>query len=411
MSHNASVITLMVRRPSSRWAAPGRAWRLAAGAVVLCWLGGSARGDSTLVFPHLPAGGDVITTVTLTNTNFDTPVTGTLGIFSQNGTPRMLAVEGLAPASSFQITIPAGGSRTLTTTVGGNISLGMARFTSDFPAGGVVRFQIAGSQIGVLSSTPQDFGTLIYDTTGGNETGMAVANPGSAPLNISLVHAGPDGVVLETVDPPELNPVAPNGQVSKFLPEFGLRQTANRSGHTIRIQPRGGGKFSALGLVLRNNLLSSTAVVRGSTGRFSFEEFSQAYTGSWRNTTFGTQGTTGLTLAVNLLANLVVINLTLGGEVFGGPPPSGPVVLTGTFSDRGFTATGNAVPFGPMTLVIGADGSWTFTANSIPNPNITSLRITGTARPDRIIGNFTVTFVGGGANPPAVGTLTLNRGL
>lgn len=392
-----------------RWNGLPRSSKAVFAAIVVGTLlsaGATAKAESVLIFPQLPAGGDVGASVTLTNTNFDRPVSGVFSVFNQDGSPRSIAIDGQPAGSSFRVNIPVGGSVTLTLTRGGNLTIGMGKFTSDFPAGGVVLFQLGASQIGVLSSPPQPFATLVFDTTAGNEAGLAIANAGSAPVNLSLVHSGASGEIIETVDPPELNPLPGNGQVARFLPEFGLRQTANQSSHTIRIQPKAGGKFAALGLLLRSGLLSSTAVVKGATGKFSFEEFSRAYTGTWRNTTFGSEGTAALTLTVNLAANLVVINFTLTGNIFGGSPPSGPIALSGTYNDKGFTATGNAAPFGPMTLTINSDGGLLFTANSVPSANVATFRITGSAHPDRVAGDFTVGLRPSGT---ATGAVVLNH--
>jgi hypothetical protein len=282
----------------------------------------------------------------------------------------------------------------------------MAKFVSDFPAGGVIRFQLAGSQLGVLSSPARSFATLVFDTTGGNDAGLAVANAGSAPINVTLVQSGPNGEIIETVDPPELNPLPGNGQASKFLREYGFTQINNRSSNTVRIQTKGAGQFAALGLLLRGGLLSSTAVVKGVTGKFSFDEFNQAYSGPWRNTTFNSTGTATLTLALNPAASLVAINLTMTGNVFGAPAPAGAVTLVGTYNENGFTATGTSTLFGPTTLTVGSDGNWTLTANNVPTGNVATVRITGTAYPDRITGAYTVTFrTGGGAS----GTITMNN--
>ena len=99
--------------------------------------GTTAMAESVLIFSQFPAGGDVGASVTLTNTNFDTALTGTLSVFNQGGTPRSIAIDGQPTGSTFRVTIPAGGSVTLNTTPGGNVTIGAARFVSDFPAGGV----------------------------------------------------------------------------------------------------------------------------------------------------------------------------------------------------------------------------------------------------------------------------------
>jgi hypothetical protein len=58
-----------------------------------------------------------------------------------------------------------------------------------------------------------------------------------------------------------------------------------------------------------------------------------------------------------------------------------------------------------MSLTLTIDGAWTFTADNVTSGTIATFRITGTARPDKITGNYTVTFRGGGS---ASGTVTMN---
>ena len=119
--------------------------------------------------------------------------------------------------SSFQVTIPPGATVVLTTAPGGTLASGMADFVSDFPAGGVVRFQFTGGQVGVLSSPPHFFATLPLNTADGNDTGVAIANPHSSkPVSLRLVYADENGQAVETVDPAELNPLAPNPTSAVF---------------------------------------------------------------------------------------------------------------------------------------------------------------------------------------------------
>jgi hypothetical protein len=386
-----------------------RTLRLAA-EISLCLLTlavSQAYAANVLVFPQFVTGGGYISTVSLVNTNFSTPVSGSLALFNQNGSARIVAMEGRTAASAFTVSIPAGGTAVLRTTpLAGDTVVGMAKFTSDFPVGGVVRFEFAGGQVGVLNAPVQSYGTLVLNTADGNDTGIAIANPGQTPINISLVHTDENGETLEVLDPPELNPLPPNGQIAKFITQFGFAQTANRSKGSIQIHAKAGGEFSAFALLLRNGMLSSTAVVRGATGKFRLGDFADSYEGKWRNTTFASEGGASLSLAFDDERQTVVINIALTGNLFGAGT-TGTTTLTGAFKLTGFSATGDSPDFGPVTMVIGLDGAWSLTANSVPSTSVASFKIEGTAHPDKITGNYTVTFRSGGAT--AQGTLALNN--
>ena len=365
-----------------------------------------AAAANVLIFPQFVTGGGYTTITTLVNTNFSTPVTGTLAIYNQDGSPRTTAIDGLPSGATFQVTIPAGGTVVLNTTpVSGNAVVGMAKFTSDYPAGGVVRFQFAGGQVGVLNAPIQSFATLVLDTSSGNDTGVAIANPGPSPVNIRLNHVDENGRLVESIDPRELNPLPVNGQVAKFVTQFGFAQVANRAKGSIQIQTKGDGAFSAFALLLKDGALSSTAVVRGSSGKIALNDFNRSYSGTWTNSTFGSTGGATILLSIDSVTQLVVINLSLSGNVFGSSSPS-PAALYGTFKLSGFTATGNSSLFGPMTMTLDPDGNWTFTANNVPGGNIASFKITGKAYPEKIAGDYVVTFVGGGS---ATGTVTMNN--
>lgn len=367
----------------------------------------TAAAANVLVFPQLVTGGGYVSTITLVNSNFSSTVTGTLSFFKQDGIPRSVAIDAKTTATTQSITILPGGTVVLNTSVvSGDAVVGMAKFSSDFPAGGVVRFAFSGGQVGVLSAPIRSFATLVLDTANGNDTGIAIANPGTESINLSLAYADETGSVKETVSPPELNPLAPNAQIAKFVDQFAFTQIANKSSGSIQIINKGTtGGFSAFALLLKDGALSSTAVVPGVSGKMSLNEFNQSYSGTWTNTTFGSTGGASLGLSVDMSAKLVVINISLTGNVFGSGS-STPTTLTGTYSLTGFTATGNSSLFGSVTLTLTSDGSWTFTANSVPSSSVSKFSVTGTARPDKITGSYTVTLSGGGT---AIGTIVLNN--
>ena len=374
--------------------------------VVLVLSSRWALADGLTILPQVVTGGGYISIITIVNANFKSAAIGTISFFNQDGTPRTIEFEGRAPATSFQVTVPSGGTVVLRTTPGGDtIVVGMAKLVSDFPLGGVLRFTFEGNQVGVLNARLSKNATLVINTSNGNDTGVAIANPGQGPINVRLTHVDKDGNDLETLDPPELNPLPSCGQIAKFVTQFGFTNITDQSDGTVKIQVIGDGDFSAFPLLLRNGILASTALVRGTSGKMSLIEFNQSYAGVWNNLTFLSQGGASLTLSVDLATRLAVINLSMTGNVFGSNAAGKQTTLYGAFSLAGFIATGTSPIFGDCTLTIMTNGNWTFAANSVPDPSINTFGMEGNASPDKITGSYTVGFPSGGS---ANGTLDLS---
>lgn len=374
-------------------------------AIVLIHSAASAQ-TNVITFAQFVTGADYVTTVTLTNTNVATTVTGTLYIYNQDGTARSTIISGKGTATSFPLTIPPGGTTVVNTSLTGGIAVsGMAKFVSDYPADGVVQFAYGGGEVGVLATPLHINATLPINTANGNDTGFAIANPGSSAINLRLVQVDGSGNVVQSVDPPSLNPLAANAQIAIFVDQLGFNAISNLSTGSVQIQNKGTGKFSALGLLLKNAQLATTAVIDGVSGKLSPELMQGSYTGTWNNTTFGSSGSASLSEGVVTSTSTVLVQLTLTGNVFGGSSPA-PTVLAGTYTSTGFTASGTSSLFGPMTMSVSATGTWTVTANSVPGGTVTSFSLTGTARPEGFSGNYTVQLAAGGA---AAGTLVMNH--
>jgi hypothetical protein len=379
--------------------------RIVSSVILLLCIQCVASAQNVLVFPQFVTGADYVSAVTLVNTNGTATVTGTLSIFNQDGTPRSIAVDGKGTASSFSVTIPPGGTAVLNTTAGGNVVVGMAKFISDFPADGVVRYAYSGGQVGVLPGTPHSFQTLVINTANGNNTGLAIANPGTTAINVRLIQVDGNGTVVQTLDLPELNPLPANGQVAKFVTEFGFSSISNLSSGSIQIQTKGDGKFSALGLLVRNGAFATTGIIPGASGQLTPELFEGSYTGTWTNKTFGSTGGAFLSDGVITSTNTVLIQLTLTGNAFGAPNPPA-TLLAGTYTSSGLSLSGTSALFGPVTMTVGADGSWKLTANSVPGGVASTFQVNGTAGPEGFSGNYTVGLVGGGT---AIGTISMTH--
>ncbi len=368
----------------------------------------SVNGNNTLVFPQFVNNGGYVTTITLDNINHSATVHGILTVYNQDGTIRGTAISG--QPNPFSITIPPGGTVTYSTPPGGGTAVsGMATFVSDFPAGGVVQFQFAGGQIGVLDVPKRKLATLALNTANGNDTGLAIADSGTDSINVELRYADASGNVLDTIDPPELNPLPANGQVAKFIENFPFHVSlSNKSSGSIQILSTGKGNFHAFGLLFNGNtnLYASTATVPGVSGKLDAGQFVGSYTGNWSNG--AQQGPAIVIITLVESTKTIFLGVLLDPLVFNLPPSAGStfVQLEGTQTSNGVTLTGTNSTAGPITMTINTDGSFTVSANSPPNPSIfTSFTMTGTIYSDNISGNFSTQFSGSSNN----GTISLQH--
>ena len=129
------------------------------------------------------------------------------------------------------------------------------------------------------------------------------------------------------------------------------------------------------------------------------------YAGTWKNTTFGSQGTAGLTISADTIAQTFQSSLALGGTVFGlGNAPALPINGSYTVSGGAANVTSASAFYGAVTLNVSPTGQITGAFVS-PIGGIARVDFTGTATPTAINVNYTVTLAGN----VATGTLTLTR--
>ncbi len=362
---------------------------------------------NTLVFPQFVNNGDYITIITLINTHTNLSINGQLYVYNQDGTLRPSPLAGQT-GNPLWVTIPPGGTVSYSTPPGGGIPIsGMAKFVSDLPAGGVVQFQFAGGQIGVMNAPFRSAATLVLNTANGNNTGLAIANASSSwPLNVSLAYVDENGVVQDTISPQELNPLPPNGQVARFVSDLPFHvSVANKSSGSIQIFANGAGQFNAFGLLFNNNLYSSTATVMGAYNHIDVEQYQGSYTGQWNNTIAQTSGTASAAVAINAHTQTVYCLLLLTGPVFGTTEPTTLTGFYGSYNQDGLTVTGDITSTGQTTLTIQRNGAFTLAANNLSS-TVGTLNATGAIYPDKITATYTLGLRTGGTQ---TGTFNLNH--
>jgi thermitase len=237
-------------------------------------------GPTNFYFAQAAVGGGYTTTFTFLNTGSEETY-GNLTLMGDSGSPLSVAftspgLPGLT-GSSFQISIPPGGTQTITANPvnqGDPTSAGWARVESSGGSlQGVATFQLVNSNtlttiVGVLSAAATDSATIPIDddrTQGifSRVTGYSVANPGSEDLYIQIVLKNADGSVSKTIDPQMLNPLRPGCHVARFLWED-LNEPNLRFKGSMVLAAQGAKPFSVVALVLNQGLYTAIPVIPGS---------------------------------------------------------------------------------------------------------------------------------------------------
>ena len=130
-----------------------------------------------------------------------------------------------------------------------------------------------------------------------------------------------------------------------------------------------------------------------------------AWTGTWKNTTFSTQGAETMNVTVDTVAQTMNIVLDLNGSVFGGSDPAAETFST-TYTLTGATFTKTSPVFGNITLTITPAGTLTGSATNVPGVGISRVDFSGTITPALITVNYTITFT---SSATATGTATFAK--
>ena len=252
--------------------------------------------------------------------------------------------------------------------------------------------------VGVSGTKPHYAVAIPVNVGNGLNTGFALAFPGGRTSTTSPVLNSTPG----TVSGPVVfqGSWGPGTQTARYVTEVVPTAPNPLTGGHLSVQAgTDGGGFLPFGLLDSSGVFSSTAVTR--QNMFSPSSFSGTYSGSWSNTTFGSSGSASLVVAVPSSGSTVTMQLTLGGNVFGGAPPP-PESWSCTFSGSSCRSTFNSVTFGVTTVVLESDGSLIFRSR-LPGGGFFNLD--GTMTSSRLTADYAVRF----GSVSAVGTYLLNK--
>ncbi|MDD5541541.1 MAG: protease pro-enzyme activation domain-containing protein [Acidobacteriia bacterium] len=184
-------------------------------------------GSTPLNFPQFADGGGFSTLLILLNTTSSTE-TGNLFFYLDGGTPVVVTQVGGGSNSTFPYSVPPGGVFVFQTDGSpANINAGSVQAIPNAgmqgPVGaGVFSLTQNGilvTQSGVPSATPTTHAHIFVDTSGGHDTGLAMANPSGSPITVTLAATQSDGVTAAGTSNGPV-PLPANGHAAKFVEQF-----------------------------------------------------------------------------------------------------------------------------------------------------------------------------------------------
>jgi len=229
---------------------------------------------TTALFSQVAIGGGYQTVFTLLNTGAG-DLSGTLILTEGNGSPMTVtfAAPPAAPATGSSYTIGpirSGGTQFITASPvnPANATVtGWGRVESSGGAiGGVGTFKVTqGGKLttvaGVLSGSLLNVATIPVDNNEAQNrfTGYAIANPSNSAINVKIVVVNVNGVPVQTLNLPQLNPLGPQQQIARFL--FQDASSLLTFQGSMVVIGQGGAQFSIVALVLDQNLITAVPVI------------------------------------------------------------------------------------------------------------------------------------------------------
>ncbi len=226
-----------------------------------------------LIFAHLAAGGGYSTTFTLLNTGAST-AEGILTLTGQDGqplnvtlgSPSSQAARSELVSNSYPVILAPGATAVLTASRPGaqDAKSGWARVDASGGAlSGVATFQLAqgtapSAIAGVLASQLVDSAVIPVDSSEAHSrfAGFAVANPGTSEVHMTITAVKLDGTVVSQV---RLDPLAPQGQIAKFLHQIMPDMVDFRGSMSVSADP--GEKLAIVALNLNEALYTAIPVI------------------------------------------------------------------------------------------------------------------------------------------------------
>jgi hypothetical protein len=138
-------------------------------------------------------------------------------------------------------------------------------------------------------------------------------------------------------------------------------------------------------------------------------QFAGTYTGTWTDTTFNSGGPITVVIAIQGAGGIgspVQLQLTLGGDVFGGSAPP-TQTFSGSVSATGLGFTGSSPIFGNVVWQLSTSGVFSATGASVPGGNVSNFSASGSISGAQLSATFRISLLDG---MTATGTMSAVRG-
>ena len=226
-----------------------------------------SEGQNQLIFSQVANGtfdgGSFIVTLIFVNRTA-AESNGRVRLFQSDGTPFVVTLTDGTSDSSFEFTVPAGGSVFLRTDGSGTLAAGYAVLDATGPLGGTLIFTSRDTDGSVTSeagvgASPVDTRLsipVLFDQSAGTNTGIAFVNFSSETVQITLIRRDESGMELEqtmvTLEPGEHSP--------QFATEL-FDQLSGVAEFQGSIEITSSTPISAVALKLQGSLLTTFPVI------------------------------------------------------------------------------------------------------------------------------------------------------
>ncbi len=183
------------------------------------------HGEELLALPHqrpvegfaqFGDGDGLLSTLILVNPSTQQPAVGDVGLFDSEGKILEVDLNGQIETEGLSFQVPPRGSGFFETDGAGDIVSGSGQLTSNIPLGGTVLFSGSFGVAGVGMVRPErNFALPIeLDSSLGIQTGVALANPSDAEVNVAITLRRADGAPVPNGS--VMLPLLPHGQLARF---------------------------------------------------------------------------------------------------------------------------------------------------------------------------------------------------
>lgn len=184
------------------------------------------QAETPLYFSQFVDGGGYTTTMILMNTSNATEI-GVLRLYGNNGSPLTVNLVDGRAGSAFRYSMLPGSIQVFQTDASpASAAIGWAEVTPDpgmyAPVGnGIFHFSLSGmlvTESGIAAATPTTHARIYIDMSDGHNTGLALANPGIAPMNVTMTAYLLNGNVPVGSQPEPLT-LSGKGHLATFVDE------------------------------------------------------------------------------------------------------------------------------------------------------------------------------------------------